>query len=135
MKDNVIKFPKIKLDTQNAPQSLEEVYDKIEEYKRDFADEISEILWNLVLSEMSRAGAILDPNNEEIFPSLLLLLESIKSLYLHSCDIEHPLQDFASEAFANNVIVYGDNGEIYIQMGEEQTDLTDFIEEDDGEES
>ena len=45
------------------------------------------------------------------------------------------IQDFASEAFANNVIVYGDNGEIYIQMGEEQTDLTDFIEEDDGEES
>lgn len=100
MSNNVIKFPKIKLDF--SPQTLEDVSEKIAEYKRNFADELSEMLWNNVLGELARAGSNLDENTEELFPSMILLLESIKSLQLHANGVHHPLQDFALECFEDD---------------------------------
>lgn len=100
MADNVIRFPKIRLDA--PPQTLEEVTEKIIEYKKNFTDELSEILWNNVLGELARAGADLDTNSEELFPSMVLLLETIRSLHLHSSGVYHPLQDFAVECFEND---------------------------------
>lgn len=87
----------MKLDT--PPQSAEEVAEKIVEYKTSFADEISEILWNHVLGELARSGVDLENRAEELFPSMILLLESIRSLHLQANNIEHPLQAFAAEAF------------------------------------
>lgn len=95
MTNNVIKFPKMKLDA--PPQSPEELAEKLAEYKKSFADDISEFLWNHVLSEMVRSGCRFDSQAEELYPSIILLLESIRSLYLQTQGIEHPLQDFARE--------------------------------------
>lgn len=95
MSDNIIKFPKMKLDS--PPQSPEEVTEKLIEYKTSFADDISEFLWSHVLSEMVRSGCKFDENSEEYYPSIILLHESIKSLHLQTNGIHHPLQDFAAE--------------------------------------
>lgn len=95
MTNNVIRFPKIKLD---APaQSPEELAIKIEEYKRSFADDISEFLWQHVIVELSRAGCNFSKDTEELYPSIVLVLESIRSLHLHANGVEHPLQDIARE--------------------------------------
>lgn len=93
MSDNVIKFPKMKLDT--PPQSPEELAEKISEYKRSFAEDVSEFLWQHVLGELARSGCDFQSNTEELYPSIVLVLESIKSLHLHANGIEHPLQKIA----------------------------------------
>lgn len=93
--NNVITFPKMKFDS--PPQSPEELAEKLAEYKRSFADDISEFLWNHVLNEMVRSGCRFDADAEEYYPSIILLLESIRSLYLQSQGIEHPLQELAQE--------------------------------------
>jgi len=95
MTNNVIRFPKIKLD---APaQTPEELAVKIEEYKRSFADDIAEFLWQHVIVELSRAGCNFNKNTEELYPSIVLVLESIRSLHLHANEVEHPLQDIARQ--------------------------------------
>lgn len=93
--DNVITFPKMKIDS--PVQSPEELAKKLEEYKTSFADDISEFLWNHVLTEMVRAGCRFDSDSEKYYPSIILLLESIRSLYLQAQGIDHPLQEFAAE--------------------------------------
>ena len=93
--NNIITFPKMKLDS--PPQSPEELAQKLAEYKTSFADDISEFLWNHVLTEMVRSGCRFDAEAEEYYPSIILLLEAIRSLYLHAQGIEHPLQEFATE--------------------------------------
>lgn len=95
MTDNIIKFPKMKLDT--PPQSPEELTQKLIEYKTSFAEDISEFLWSHVLSEMVRAGCNFGEDSQEYYPSIILLHEAIKSLHLQTSGIHHPLQDFASE--------------------------------------
>ncbi len=94
--DNVIVFPKMKLDA--PPQSAEEIAAKLIEYKTNYADEIAEILWNNLLGELSRSGYDFNENINEYFPSMVLVLESIRSLQLHVNGIHHPLQDFAKES-------------------------------------
>ena len=93
--NNVITFPKMKLDT--PPQSPEELAYKLSEYKKSFANDISEFLWDHVLSEMVRSGCKFEAEAEKYYPSIILLLESIRSLYLHAQGIDHPLQEFAQE--------------------------------------
>jgi hypothetical protein len=93
--NNVISFPKMKLDS--PVQSPEELAQKLREYKTSFADDISEFLWNHVLTEMVRAGCRFDSDSEKYYPSIILLLESIRSLYLEAQGIDHPLQEFAAE--------------------------------------
>lgn len=125
MSNNVIKFPKIKLNS--PPQTLEDVSEKIAEYKRNFADELSEMLWNNVLGELARAGSDLDENIEVLFPSMILLLESIKSLQLHANGVHHPLQDFAQECFEETET--DDELEIEVvldsSLGEDETEETE----------
>lgn len=95
MTDNIIKFPKMKLDS--PPQSPEELSQKLIEYKTSFAEDISEFLWSHVLSEMVRAGCNFGEDSKEYYPSIMLLHETIKSLHLQTSGIHHPLQDFAAE--------------------------------------
>jgi hypothetical protein len=95
MTDNIIKFPKMKLDS--PPQSPEELAQKLIEYKTSFAEDISEFLWQHVLSEMVRAGCNFGEDSQEYYPSIILLHEAIKSLHLQTSGIHHPLQDFATE--------------------------------------
>lgn len=93
--DNIIKFPKMKLDS--PPQSAEELAEKLTEYKKSFAEDISEFLWNHVLTELVRSGCRFDVEAEEFYPSIILLHEAIKSLHLQANGVYHPLQDFADE--------------------------------------
>ena len=93
MSSNVIKFPKMRLDTPAV--SEEELLQKITDYKKSFADDISEFLWNHVLAELSRSGCNFDEDFDELYPSMVLVLESIRSLHLHANNVDHPLQDFA----------------------------------------
>lgn len=91
----IIQFPKIKLDA--PPQSLEELSEKLTEYRTSFSNEIAESLWNLVLIQMVRSGCRFEQDTEKYYPSIILLLEAIRSLHLQANEIYHPLQDFANE--------------------------------------
>lgn len=91
----IIKFPKMKLDT--PPQSAEELAEKLAEYRTSFSNDVAEQLWNLVLIEMVRSGCRFDEDTDKYFPSIILLLEAIKSLHLQANEIHHPLQDFAKD--------------------------------------
>jgi len=91
----IIMFPKTNLSI--APQSQEELAEKLKEYRVSFSEDVAEQLWNMVLIEMVRSGCRFDTNPEEYYPSIILVLESIKSLHLHAHGIEHPLQEMAKE--------------------------------------
>ena len=60
------------------------------------SDDISEFLWNHVLAELARSGCDFDNDFDTLYPSMMLVLESIRSLHLHANNVEHPLQDFAA---------------------------------------
>jgi hypothetical protein len=98
----IIKFPKMKLDS--PPQSLEELSEKLTEYRTSFSNDVAESLWNLVLVEMVRSGCRFEEDTETFYPSIILLLESIRSLHLQASGIHHPLQDFAEEFIENEEI-------------------------------
>jgi hypothetical protein len=93
MIDNIITFPKMKLG--GPPQSPEELANRISEYKKAFAEDIAEFLWGHVIGELARSGCDFQSNPEELYPSIVLVLEAIKSLHLHSNGIDHPLQKLA----------------------------------------
>jgi|TARA_B110000977_G_scaffold2814_2_gene3870 hypothetical protein len=94
--DNVISFPKDKMST--PPQNAKELAESVKEFKVGHADQIAEQLWEYVLHEMIRAGVIFEKDTMKSFPSMVLILESIKSLHLLSVGIHHPLQDFANDS-------------------------------------
>lgn len=96
MKDNIIQFPKITFEGA-PPQSPEEIAKQIREYKKSYSDEISEILWQNLLGELSRAGCDLNTDVDKYFPSMILVLESIRSLHLLTQGLDHPLQQFAKD--------------------------------------
>lgn len=91
----IIEFPKIKVD--GPPQSAEELQDQLEEFKSEYSNEIAEFLWRNILGELVRSGCDFT-NMDRYFPSMLLVLESIRSLHLQSQGIHHNLQDFAKDA-------------------------------------
>ena len=96
MADNIIEFPKLKVD---APvQTAEDLQEKIREYKEEFANEIAEFIWRQAIGELVRSGCDFTQDMEEYFPSMMLVLESIRSLHLQSQGMPHTLQDFAKEA-------------------------------------
>lgn len=94
--DNIIQFPKVKVDT--PPQSPEELRDKLTEYKLSYSEEISEYLWRQTLGELVRSGCDFSKDMEKYFPSMVLVLESIRSLHLQYQGVDHPLQDFAKDS-------------------------------------
>jgi hypothetical protein len=113
MSDNVVKFPKMKLDT--PPQTPEELATKISEYKKAFAEDIAEFLWGHVIGELARSGCDFQSNPEELYPSIVLVLEAIKSLHLHANGIEHPLQALAEAIIDEN----GEEIQIVIDIQED----------------
>jgi len=125
-KNNVIQFPRIH---STAPNSPEEVGQKIREYKESYSSELSEIIWENVLGEMARAGCALEDDVELYFPSMILIFEAIRSLHLMTMGVEHELQDFAEE----NVFVSDDSDEGsmvggYMKKVEETIDIDDEID-------
>lgn len=138
MTNNIIRFPKEKFSTTQNLQSQEELVQKINDYKTSFADEISEILSNLVFGELARSGVNFEENIDELFPSMMLVVEAIRSLHLQSSDIYHPLQDFALEIFDDDSTedvssdlddTIEENTEIVVDKSEEQV-YSDSITKD-----
>ena len=116
---DIIEFPK---DKQNGPpQSQEEVAEKLLEFKLGHADQIAEVLWQYVLTELIRAGCIFGVEEEaeknKHFPAMVLVLEAIKSLHLSTYGIHHPLQDFAGDSI--NIDDYREEQEITVDIDED----------------
>ena len=114
-KDNIISFPKDKLLT--PPQNAQELADSVKEFKLGHADQISEALWQYVLTEMIRSGVVFEQDTMKYFPAMVLILESIKSLHLLTNSIHHPLQDFAADSI--NIDDYREEQEITIDIDED----------------
>ena len=95
--DNVVQFPKLISD---APMSAKEVKSKISEYKENYANDLSEIIWENVLHEMARANCDFDSDIDKYFPNMILIFESIKALHLLTMDGKHPLHNFARQNVA-----------------------------------
>lgn len=93
--ENIIQFPKLRLD--GPPQSMEEVQQQLRAYKESFASDVADLLWQHVINELGRAGCNFDEDIEKYFPSMVLILEAIRSLHLQTSGIDHPLQQFAIE--------------------------------------
>jgi hypothetical protein len=55
-----------------------------------------------VIGELARSGCDFQSNPEELYPSIVLVLEAIKSLHLHANGIDHPLQELAAEIIDEN---------------------------------
>jgi len=91
---NIIEFPKIKVDS--PPQSPDELEAKISDFKEEYSNEIAEFLWRNILGELVRSGCDFT-EIENYFPSMVLVLESIRSLHLQSQGLHHNLQDFARD--------------------------------------
>jgi hypothetical protein len=104
----------MKLDA--PPQSLEELSEKLIEYRTSFSNDVAESLWNLVLVEMVRSGCRFEQDTEKYYPSIILLLESIRSLHLQASGIHHPLQDFATQFVEDE------------EIGKESIDIQELLE-------
>lgn len=102
---NIIAFPREKLRNSANLQSQEDYLQMIEEYKNDFADELTDLLSSYVFGELGRGGIDFSSQIDDLFPSMLLVAESIRSLQLKASKVHHPLQDFAEEAFEENEVV------------------------------
>lgn len=96
MTDNVIQFPKVKVDA--PPQSKEELEIKFKEFKSLYSEEVAEFIWRNVLGELIRSGCDFSKDMETYFPSMVLVLEAVRSLHLQSQGIHHPLQEFAKDS-------------------------------------
>lgn len=99
---NIIKFPKEKLRGPENIQSQEDFLEQIIEYKKSFADDISEILSSHVFGELARSGVNFEGNIDELFPSMILVTQAIQSLQLKASGVYHPLQDFANDAYEDD---------------------------------
>lgn len=100
--DNIIKFPKEKITTTANIQTQEDVLKQIADYKTSFANDVSEFLSQYIFGEMARSGVNFENQIDDLFPSMILVAESIQSLHLKSSGIHHALQDFAEDIYSDD---------------------------------
>ena len=93
----IVEFPKKEIK-RAAAKSKADLADELVRYKEEVAEEVSEFLWRHVLGELERVGCDLSTDVDGNFPSMILVLESIRSLHLLANGIHHPLQDFANDS-------------------------------------
>lgn len=94
---DIIEFPKQKR-LGSPPQNEDELQEQVADFRYGLADQVSELIWQSVLTELIRSGCDFGDEPSEYFPSIVLVLETIKSLHLLSQGLHHPLQDFANDA-------------------------------------
>lgn len=90
---NVIDFVKFKEKLEE--QRLLEQNDYLH-----YSDEVVEEIWAIVLQELYEEGCDFSEDRLKYFPTMILILESIRALYLQANGEEHSLQEFAAEALA-----------------------------------
>lgn len=91
---NVVVFPKTFRDT--PPQSLEEVVEKVRVNQVTYADCIANRAGVAVLDMLTEAGYNLTP---ELSEDVMLMLDSITSLYYKAGGNPHSLQDYARDVY------------------------------------
>ena len=87
---NVINFPRLDF---KAPRTAEEVKENLQMYKESYANDLAEIIWENVLSEMARAGCDFDEDINKYFPNMILIFEAIKALHLQTLGAPHPYKN------------------------------------------
>jgi hypothetical protein len=90
--NNIIDFEKFR------SKFTEEETDDIEEVSE--VDLIVERIWAGVLQDLERTGCRFSRDTKLYFPSMILVLESIRALYLLANDEHHGLQEFAQDALS-----------------------------------
>lgn len=98
--NNIINFPREKYDSPDNIQSQEDMLRQIVDYKTSFANDITEMLSNYIFGELARSGINFEKDIDILFPSMVLVTESIQSLQLKASELHHPLQDFAEDVFS-----------------------------------
>ncbi len=94
---DIIEFPKMKR-MGTPPTSEDDLENQITDFRFGLSEQVSEVIWQTVLTELIRSGCNFSEDPDEFFPALVLILETIKSLHLQTQGIEHPLQQFARDA-------------------------------------
>ena len=97
MSDNIIQFPALKRSSSDPP-SLEEVKENILSQKEEQIEEVSEILANMLLEQISTAGFLVSSDDKTV-KELCFCMESLKALMCKYYDIEHPFHAFANACF------------------------------------
>lgn len=95
MTDNIIEFPKVNNNVESLTKDQLKVV--LDEYKEEVANEMSEFLFRHVIGELTRVGHSFDKNMEMFMPSMMFVLESIRSLALQAHGIEHDFQLLAKD--------------------------------------
>lgn len=96
MESNVVLFPKAKRD--HPPQSMDEVIESVIASRKEHIEIFLENVLPFVFSTAS--DYCLDLSKEESAKPTALFVESLKAALYSSCDIHHPLQDFAEQSFS-----------------------------------
>jgi hypothetical protein len=101
--NNIIQFPKEKQQGVKGIHNEKDYHNEMAKYRIGFISEISEVLAQHIFIELSRTGINFDgENSEELIPSMILVEQSIQSLYLKAVDVDHPLQELAEDIYSED---------------------------------
>lgn len=95
MTDNVIQFPKAKMNT--PPQSIEEMVADIDRLRRETADEMATSMIPQLIGIFMANGVDIDQH--EYIKDVSMIVESSKSLLYKYFNIEHPFHDMIESVF------------------------------------
>lgn len=96
MSDNIIRFP---IQKRNGdPPTVEEIKENLLSQKEEQIEEVSEILANMLLEQISTAGFLVT-GDEKTVKELCFCMEALKALMCKYYDIEHPFHAFADACF------------------------------------
>lgn len=96
MSDNIIRFPIQKINSD--PPTVEEIKENLLSQKEEQIEEVSEILANMLLEQISTAGFLVT-GDEKTLKELCFCMEALKALMCKYYDIEHPFHTFADACF------------------------------------
>lgn len=96
MSDNIIRFPIQKINSD--PPTVEEIKENLLTQKEEQIEEVSEILANMLLEQISTAGFLVT-GDEKTVKELCFCMEALKALMCKYYDIEHPFHTFADACF------------------------------------
>jgi hypothetical protein len=96
MESNVVLFPKSK--RLHPPQSMDEVIESVIATRKEHVEIFLENVLPFVFSNATDYG--FDLSKEECAKPAALFIEALKAALYGTCDIDHPLQDFANNSFS-----------------------------------
>jgi hypothetical protein len=97
-KSNVVVFPKAKKDS--PIQSLDEIFEQINEAKKVTAEVIAEDVVSALFTNFAKYNVtVKEKYSNNFMKDVALIIESIKSGVFRSLEFEHPLHDVAENMF------------------------------------